>query len=178
MTRNPHHQGTFLPPPPSSFNNVVAPITPTPVLYRTNSVYPDALNQVVREPSPTSVAYHPTHQVAYHPTYVGVAWQQQCLPCDDLDDVVVSKPFLHPRKNKYEGPPASPIAKTKRNKKSPSPTLAKNEKYKTEDCTQWKQFGTCRFGDRCHFIHHEWERRSTGVVPSLPCFTAVSTGFW
>ena len=116
--------------------------------------------------------------MAYHPTYVGVAWQQQCLPCDDTDEVVVSKPFLHPRKNKYEGPPASPIAKTKRNKKSPSPTLAKNEKYKTEWCKNLLSNGFCSFGPKCNYVHHESEFRSTGVVPSLPCFTAVSTGFW
>lgn len=167
MTRNPHHQGIFLPPPPSSFNTIGAPTTP-PVLYRTNRVYPDVLNPVVREPSPTSVAYHPT--------YSG----QQCHPCDYPDDDVVSKPFpLYPRKNKYEGPPASPIAKAKRNKKSsPSPTLPKNEKYKTEWCKNLLSNGFCSFGHKCNYVHHESEFRSTGVVPSLPCFTAVSTGFW
>ena len=154
--------------PSSVFNTVVVP---TPVLSRTSSVHPDALFQGRDQPSPTSVAYHPT--------YFGVTGLtgQQCLPCDDYrdGDVVSPRPFLSPRKNQYKGS-SSPIPK--RNKKSSSPTPAKNERYKTEWCTKLKMFGFCRFGDDCHFIHRESERRSTGVMPFLPCFTAVSTGLW
>ena len=171
MARSTHPQGLpFLPHPSSPFNTVVVP---TPVLSRTSSVHPDALYPGRDQPSPTSVAYHPT--------YFGVTelTGQQCLPCDDYrdDDVVSPRSFLSPRKNQYKGS-SSPIPKTKRNKKSSSPTPAKNAKYKTEWCTKWKMFGFCQFGDDCHFIHYEWERRSTGVMPSLPCFTAVSTGSW
>ena len=165
MARSTHPQGLpFLHHPSSPFNTVVVP---TPVLSRTSNVYPERGDQ----PSPTSVAYHPTYF-----SVTGLTGQQ-CLPCDDYRDVdVVSpRPFLSPRKNQYKGS-SSPVPK--RNKKSSSPTPAKNEKYKTEWCTKWKMFGFCQFGDDCHFIHYEWERRSTGVMPSLPCFTAVSTGSW
>ena len=150
--------------PSSVFNTVVVP---TPVLSRTSSVYPDRGDQ----PSPTSVAYHPT--------YFGVTGLtgQQCLPCDDYrdGDVVSPRPFLSPRKNQYKGS-SSPVPK--RNKKSSSPTPAKNERYKTEWCSNLKMFGFCRFGDDCHFIHRESQRRSRGVMAFLPCFTAVSTGLW
>ena len=157
--------------PSSSFNTVVVP---TPVLSRTSSVHPDALYQG-RELSPTSVAYHPT--------YFGVTGQQQCLPCDDYPDadvvppdaVDVPRPFLAPRSNEDEGPP-SPIPK--RNKKSPSPTQAKDRKYKTEWCKNLLNKGFCRFGATCIYVHRVSEFRSTGVVPSLPCSTAVSTGSW
>ena len=154
---------------PSSVLNTV--VVPTPVLSRTSSVHPDALFQGRDQPSPTSVAYHPT--------YFGVTGLtgQQCLPCDDYrdGDVVSPRPFLSPRKNQYEGPP-SPIPK--RNKKSPSPTQAKDGKYKTEWCKNLRDKGFCGYGAGCIYVHRVSEFRSTGVMPSLPCVTAVSTGFW
>ena len=48
-----------------------------------------------------------------------------------------------------------------------SPTPYTVAKYKTEWCANMLKFGTCRWGDKCHFIHDESERRSTGIVPSL-----------
>ena len=162
---------------PSSVLNTV--VVPTPVLSRTSSVHPDALFQGRDQPSPTSVAYHPT--------YFGVTGLtgQQCLPCEydypdaDVvppDAVVVPRPFrLAPRSNEDEGPP-SPIPK--RNKKSPSPTQAKDGKYKTEWCKNLRDKGFCGYGAGCIYVHRVSEFRSTGVMPSLPCVTAVSTGFW
>ena len=175
MACSAHPQGLpFLHHPSSSFNTIDnTVVVPT---RRTSSVYPDALYQG-RELSPTSVAYHPT--------YFGVTWQQQCLPCDDYPDadvvppdavaVDVPRPFLAPRSNEDEGP-SSPIPK--RNKKSSSPTPAKNEKYKTEWCKNLLNKGFCGYGARCIYVHRVSEFRSTGVVPSLPCSTAVSTGCW
>ena len=165
MARSTHPQGLpFLHHPSSPFNTVVVPTR------RTSSVHPDALYQG-RELSPTSVAYHPT--------YFGVTelTGQQCLPCYDYPDaVVVPRPFrLAPRSNEDEGPP-SPIPK--RNKKSPSPTQAKDGKYKTEWCKNLLNKGFCGYGARCIYVHRVSEFRSTGVVASLPCFTAVSTGLW
>ena len=53
-----------------------------------------------------------------------------------------------------------------------------NIKLKTEWCQNLSKPGGCPFGENCHFIHHEWERRSTGVVPLWPCLLALSTGHW
>lgn len=55
---------------------------------------------------------------------------------------------------------------------------ANHNKHKTEWCKNLRKFGSCRFGNDCHYIHNEWERRSTGIVPLWPCFLALSTGHW
>ena len=55
---------------------------------------------------------------------------------------------------------------------------ANHNKHKTEWCKNLRKFGSCRFGNDCHYIHNEWERRSTGIVPLWPCFLALSTGCW
>lgn len=48
---------------------------------------------------------------------------------------------------------------------SPTPVniVPYDPKYKTEWCLNMLKFDKCSFGDNCHFIHDESERRSTGI---------------
>ena len=55
---------------------------------------------------------------------------------------------------------------------------ANHNKHKTEWCKNLRKLGGCPFGTKCHYIHYERERRSTGIVPLWPCFLALSTGRW
>ena len=56
----------------------------------------------------------------------------------------------------------------------PPPT----EKYKTELCKNFNKPGGCKFGNGCHYIHSEKERRSTDIMPKRPCSILTSTGHW
>ena len=62
---------------------------------------------------------------------------------------------------------------------STTPSPQKNKKnYKTEPCSNLSKFGHCKYGDKCHFYHHEGERRERVGDKSIPCLLGTISGMW
>ena len=65
-----------------------------------------------------------------------------------------------------------------RSSSTPSPQKNKNKNYKTEPCSNLSKFGHCKYGDKCHFYHHEGERRERVGDKSIPCLLVTISGMW
>ena len=62
---------------------------------------------------------------------------------------------------------------------STTPSPQKNKKnFKTEPCMNLSKFGRCKYGDKCHFYHHEGERRDRVGDKSIPCLLGTISGLW
>ena len=61
---------------------------------------------------------------------------------------------------------------------TPSPLKNKNKNFKTEPCKNLSKFGHCKYGDKCHFYHHEGERRERVGDKSIPCLLGTISGLW
>ena len=62
---------------------------------------------------------------------------------------------------------------------STTPSPQKNKKnFKTEPCKNLLKFGHCKYGDKCHFYHHERERRERVGDKSIPCLLGTISGMW
>ena len=61
---------------------------------------------------------------------------------------------------------------------TPSPQKNKSKNYKTEPCSNLSKFGHCKYGDKCHFYHHEGERRERVGDKSIPCLLGTISGMW
>ena len=65
-----------------------------------------------------------------------------------------------------------------RSSSTPSPLKNKNKNFKTEPCSNLLKFGRCKYGDKCHFYHHERERRERVGDKSIPCLLGTISGMW
>ena len=62
---------------------------------------------------------------------------------------------------------------------SSTPSPQKNKKnFKTEPCKNKDKPGGCPFKDKCHFYHHEGERRERVGDKSIPCLLGTISGLW
>lgn len=60
-----------------------------------------------------------------------------------------------------------------------TPSPQKNKKnFKTELCSNLLKFGHCKYGDKCHFIHNEGERRERVGDKPIPCLLGTISGMW
>ena len=61
---------------------------------------------------------------------------------------------------------------------TPKPQKNKSKNYKTEPCSNLSKFGHCKYGGKCHFYHHEGERRDRVGDKSIPCLLGTISGMW
>jgi len=61
---------------------------------------------------------------------------------------------------------------------TPKPQKNKSKNFKTEPCKNLSELGYCKYGDKCHFYHHERERRERVGDKSIPCLLGTISGMW
>jgi len=146
------------------------PYTPTP---KKGGVDPSGRSSVLSPNSVVSNLYHRADYTSYcvviDPQIPPKPLQQRSRPYNKRNDTTF-KPIdtATPRRRGSTSRSSSTTPSPQKNKKN----------FKTEPCKNLSEFGHCKYGGKCHFYHHEGERRERVGDKSIPCLLGTISGMW
>ena len=151
-----------------------APYTPTP---KKGGVDQPGRSSVLSPNSVVSNLYHTDTQycVVIDPQIPSKPLQQRSRPYNKRNDTTF-KPIDTAATPRRRG--STSRSSSRASSSTPSPQKNKSKNYKTEPCSNLSKFGHCKYGDKCHFYHHEGERRDRVGDKSIPCLLGTISGMW